>query len=306
MADILIVSEQPRGVLNPIVAEAAGAAAALAKAADGKVLVAVLAENPAAFTPRLSLAGVDEVIEVPVPAAGFQSDTFEAAALALIAPRRPAVVLLAHSIDSLGYAPSLAVRGGFGFATDVFGLRYEDGDLVAVRQAYQEKAHVELDFPGKETAVLTIRGGSFKAPEESASPAVTSFAAPAAESRTRHLAFRDPESGGGEDLAAAEYILPIGRGVADEDNVARFEEPADRGWLPKYRQFGQSGKTVSACKVCIAMGVSGSVQHLAGMKHVPNIIAVNKDPEAPIFTVARFGIVGDMFGIARELKAQPG
>lgn len=295
MADILIVSEQRRGALNPIVAEAVGAGAGLAKATGARVLVAALAEDPAEFTPRLSLAGVDEVIEVPVPAAGFQSDTFEAAALALIAARRPAVVLLAHGIDSLGYAPSLAVRGGFGFASDVFGLRYEGGDLVAVRQAYQEKAHVEMDFPGKKTVVLTIRGGSFKPPEESASPAVTRFAAPAAESRTRHLAFRDPEAGGGEDLAAA-----------DEDNVARFGEPADSGWLPKYRQAGQSGKTVSACKVCIAMGGSGSVRHLAGMKHVPSIIAVNKDPEAPIFTVARFGTVGDLFGIAREPKAQPG
>lgn len=320
MADILIISEQRRGVLNPIVAETISVAKEVAAVKGGKVLVAVLASAPSDLTPQLSLQGVDEIIEVTLPIADFQSDVFEEAVLALIAERKPAVVLLPHSIDSLGYAPAVAVRGGFGFATDIFGLRYDGDDLVAVRQAYQEKAHVEVDFPGKETVVLTVRGGAFKPPEDKASPTVSSFAAPAVEGRTRHVAFHDPAAGDGEDLTAAEYILSIGRGVADEDNVSQFEELADtlgftlgcsrpiadNGWLPKYRQVGQSGKTVSACKVYIALGISGSVQHLAGMKHVPNIIAVNKDPEASIFTEARYGIVGDMFEISKELKAQLG
>ncbi|MGQ3674983.1 electron transfer flavoprotein subunit alpha/FixB family protein [Xanthobacter sp. TB0139] len=320
MSDILVISEQRRGTLNPIVGETVTVARELANANGGKVLVAVLASTPSDFTSEVSLAGVDEVIEVALSIPEFQSDVFEAAVLALINERKPAVVLMPHSIDSLGYAPSVAVKGEHGFATDVFGLRYEDGGLVAVRQAYQEKAHVELEFPGKSTVVLTVRGGSFKAPEETSSPAVTSFSAPAVESQTRHIAFHDPEASDGEDITAASCILSIGRGVSDEDNVAQFEELAgvlnftlgcsrpiaDNGWLPKYRQVGQSGKTVSACKIYIAMGISGSVQHLAGMKHVPNIIAINKDPEASIFSTARYGIVGDMFEIAEELKAQVG
>lgn len=317
MADILIVSEQRRGILSPTVLEAIGAAKELAAAKGGKVLVAVLAGTPSDFTPQLSLPGVDEIIEVALTTPEFQSDVFEETVLALIADRKPAVVLAPHSIDSLGYVPAIAVKGGFGLATDVFGLRYDGDDLVALRQAYQEKAHVELDFPGKDTVVLTIRGGTFKAPEGAASPSISSFAAPAVEPRTRHIAFHDPQSGEGEDISAAEYVLSIGRGVADEDNVAEFEELAqtlgfslgcsrpiaDSGWLPKYRQVGQSGKTVGACKVYVALGISGSVQHLAGMKHVPNIIAVNKDPEAAIFTVAQYGVVGDMFEIAKELRA---
>jgi len=318
MADILVISEQRRGVLSPVVSEAIGAARELAAQKSGKVLVAVVGNDPSAFTPQLSLAGVDEIIEVALNTPEFQSDIYEEAVLALINERKPAVVLLPHSIDSLGYAPALAVKGNFGFTTDVFGVRYEGDDLVAARQAYQEKAHVELDFPGKSTVVLTVRGGSFKAPEEAGSPSVTAFAAPATAGRTTHVAFHDPEASAGEDLTAAEFILSIGRGVADEDNVAQFEELAaalnfslgcsrpiaDNGWLPKYRQVGQSGKTVSACKVYIAMGISGSVQHLAGMKHVPNIIAINKDPEASILSVARYGIVGDMFEIANELRSQ--
>lgn len=320
MADILVIGEQRRGVLSPVVAETVSVAKELAAAKGGKVLVAILASKPSDFTPQLSLAGVDEIIEVALAAEEFQSDLFEATVLKLIEERKPGVVLLPHSIDSLGYAPSLVVKGNFGFATDVFGISYDGDDLVATRQAYQEKVRAEVDFPGKSTVLLTVRAGSFKPPEETASPSVTSFAAPSAEEHTRHIAFHDPEASGGEDLTAAEYILSIGRGVGEEDNIGQFEELAgtigftlgcsrpiaDSGWLPKYRQVGQSGKTVSSCKVYIAMGISGSVQHLAGMKHVPNIIAINKDPEASIFSAARYGVVGDMFEVAKELKAQLG
>lgn len=320
MSDILIVSEQRRGAISPIVAEMINAAKDLAASNGGKVNVAILAQDPSEFVPQLSLQGVEQITTIALSDAEFQSDVFRDAVLALAAEMKPAVIMLPHSINSLGYAPALAVKGGYGLASDVFGVSYDGGDLVATRQAYQEKAFVELDFPGKETAVLTIRGGSFKPAEGSATPDVTSFEAPATTAQTRHIAFHDPEASGGPDLSAAELILSIGRGVADEDNVAQFEELAetlgfnlgcsrpiaDSGWLPKFRQIGQSGKIASSCKVYIALGISGSVQHLAGMKHVPNIIAVNKDPEASIFTVARYGVVGDIFEIAEELKAQLG
>lgn len=176
--------------------------------------------------------------------------------------------------------------------------------------------HVELDFPGKATVLLTLRGNAFKAAEGSASPAVSVFDAPAAQPRSQHLEYREPEAGDGVDITQAEYMLSIGRGIGEEEHVAEFEELAERmgftlgcsrpiadnGWLPKYRQVGQSGKTVSNCKIYVALGISGSVQHMAGMKHVPNIIAVNKDPEASIFNIARYGVVGDIFEIAGELR----
>jgi electron transfer flavoprotein alpha subunit len=117
-------------------------------------------------------------------------------------------------------------------------------------------------------------------------------------------------------MAAAEFILTIGRGIGEEAKVPQFRELADAvgatlgcsrpiadaGWLPKSRQVGQSGKTASACKLYIAMGVSGAIQHLAGMKHVSTIVAVNSDAEASIFGVAKYGIVGDVFEIADELR----
>ncbi len=316
--EILVVAEHRRGELNPATLEAISAAAELKGDTDAEVAVAVIAESPDDFAGQVSLAGVDHVVKVPVPVSSFQSDIYEAAVLAIAEARKPGVILFPHTVDSWGYAPAVAVRGGFGCATDVLALKYEAGDLVAVRAAYAEKLHMEVDFPGNETVVLTIRTNVFKPAEGEGAPAVTDFEVPSAQARTKHIGYIEPEDTGDVDITQAEYMLSIGRGVGEEDNVEEFKELADslgftlgcsrpiadNGWLPKSRQVGQSGKTVSKCKVYVAFGISGSVQHMAGMKHVPNIIAVNKDAEASIFTVAKYGIVGDMFEIAEELREQ--
>ena len=224
---------------------------------------------------------------------------------------------MAHSVDSWAVAPAFAAETGVGFATDVFDLAVDGGGLIATRAGYKEKVFVELDFPGKETVLLTIRSNVFKPAEGAAQPTVTAFDAPAAPTATTHLGWKEPAGAGGVDIPGAEFILSIGRGVGDEANVEQFLELADvlgatlgcsrpiadNGWLPKARQVGQSGKLAANCKLYVAMGISGSVQHQWGMKHVETIIAVNKDPDASIFQVAKYGVVGDMFDIAEELKA---
>lgn len=316
MNDILIVAEHRRGELSAATLEVIAAGAELKQAHGSKLAVAIIAHEPDSLVPAVSRAGVDEVIKVAVPVAEFQNDIFEAAVLALIEARKPAVVLMPHGIDAWGYAPVVAAKAGCGFATDVFGIAYDGDDLVATRAAYSEKVHKEMDFPGKETVVLTIRANVFKPVEEAAQPDVNNFDAPAVEPRSEHRRYIEPDSAGGVDITQAEFMLSVGRGVAEEDNVEQFEELADlmgftlgcsrpiadNGWLPKYRQVGQSGKTVGKCQIYIAMGISGSVQHMAGMKHVPNIIAVNTDPEASIFNIAKYGVVADIFDIAEELK----
>jgi electron transfer flavoprotein alpha subunit len=203
-----------------------------------------------------------------------------------------------------------------GFATDVFKAERIDGELVATRGGYGQKVNVEVDFPGRATVLLCVRGNVFKAPEQSASPRVTPFEAPPVESRSKGREFIELSAGDDVDMTAAEFILTIGRGIGEESKVPQFRELADAvgatlgcsrpiadaGWLPKSRQVGQSGKTASACKLYIAMGVSGAIQHLAGMKHVGTIVAVNTDAEASIFGVAKYGIVGDIFEVADELR----
>jgi len=316
MSGILTISEHRQGELTPASLEVISAARKLRAEKDQKLMVVILAGDPDQYAKQLNLEGVDEIIRIRTQEEEFQVDAYEAALGALIEERKPSVVLVPHSVDAWSYAPALAVRGDYGFATDVFGIRYDGDDLVATRAAYAEKLHMELGFPGRETVLLTVRGNVYKSAEGEGSAEMTDFDAPSVEAHTQHLEYIEPESGGDVDITQAEYMLSLGRGIEEEENVEQFRELAelmgftlgcsrpiaDSGWLPKSRQVGQSGKTVANCNVYLAMGISGSVQHLAGMKHVPNIIAINKDPEASIFSVARYGAVADLFEIADELK----
>ncbi len=319
MSGILVIAEQRRGELRPVSLELIGAAQALrgpAGAAGGTVAVAVLARSPDLFVDSLKLAGVDEIVTIKVPAAEFDPDTFESAVGALIRERKPDVVLVAHSVDSFGYAAALAATLDLGFATDVFKAEHIDGALVATRGGYGQKVNVEVDFPGRDTVLLAIRANVYKPPDQPGEPRISEFAAPASASRSGGRDFIELSSNDDVDMTAAEFILTIGRGIGEETNVAQFKELADAvgatlgcsrpiadaGWLPKSRQVGQSGKTASACKLYIAMGVSGAIQHLAGMKHVSTIVAVNSDAGASIFNVAKYGVVGDIFEIAGELR----
>jgi electron transfer flavoprotein alpha subunit len=316
MSGVLIIAEHRGGELRPVTLELVTAAQAAKASQSDKVTVAVIADEPGKFVPGASVPGVDEIVTVRVAAHDFEPDTYETVVRALIDARKPAAVLVPHSIDSFGYAAALAAKGGFGFATDVFGLEYQGGALVATRAGYGQKVNVEVDFPGKAVVMLSIRGNVFKPPEGAASPPVTEFAAPAVKARVTSREFIEMSAADDVDMTTAEFILAIGRGIGEQANVEQFRELADKvgatlgcsrpiadaGWLPKSRQIGQSGKTASACKLYVAMGISGAIQHLAGMKHVSTIIAVNADPGASIFSIARYGIVGDIFEISEALR----
>lgn len=311
MSNILVIAEHRQGELRPVSLELIAAAK---EAGASSIAVALIGANAADLTGAVSVEGVDEIVTVATASANFQPDEWKAAVEALIEARSPSLVMLPHSVDSWGFAPALGATGKYGFATDVFGLANDGGEWVVTRAMYKEKVHAEIDFPGKDTVVVTVRGGTWKPAEGSSSPAVSSLDASASASSS-HVEFIEPPATGDVDITQAEFMLSVGRGIAEEDNVEQFSELADAvgatlgcsrpiadsGWLPKSRQVGQSGKVVAACKTYVAMGISGSVQHQAGMKHVENIIAVNTDPEASIFSIARYGICADIFDIAEEL-----
>jgi electron transfer flavoprotein alpha subunit len=317
MSGVLIIAEHRRGELRPISLELVTAAQGVRRGTD-TVTVALIAAAPAALVPAVSVAGVDEIVTVQVPAREFDPDVIEAAVRALIEARQPALVLIPHSIDAFGYAAALAAKNSYGFTSDVFRFEYRDAELVATRGGYGQKVNIEVDFPGRPMVLLAVRGSVYKPPEGTASPTVSSFAAPAVTSRVRSVEFIEPPASDDVDMSAAEFILSIGRGIGEEANVQKFRQLADKlgatlgcsrpiadaGWLPKSRQVGQSGKTAAACKLYIAMGISGAIQHLAGMKHVSTIIAINSDAAASIFSIARYGIVADIFEIAEALEEQ--
>lgn len=317
MSAILVIVEHRRGALRPVSLELIGAALSLKDTTGDVLLVAVVGPAPERFVDAVKLAGVDEILTIQAGSGDFEPDTMAAAVVELVKTRSPSLVLLPHSVDAMSYAGALAAANGFGFATDVFKIDSHGGAWLATRGGYGQKVNVELDFPGRSVVMLTVRPGVFKPPEGCATPLVTAVPLAATTTRVRCKDYVDLSSTDDVDMSAAEFILSVGRGIGEQSNVPKFKElaealgatlgcsrpVADSGWLPKSRQVGQSGKTASACKLYVAMGISGAIQHLAGMKHVTTIVAVNTDPGAAIFNVAQYGIVGDVFEIADELRS---
>jgi electron transfer flavoprotein alpha subunit len=307
---VLVVAEHIRGELRPVTLELISAA----KSLGGPVAVAVIAKDPAALTDAVNVEGVDEILTVAVEQDEFENDVYQGAVEHLIAERSPSAVLLGFTVGSMGYGPALAAKLGFGFASDVFAVREEDGGLVAERSFYGAKVNGELEFPGHDTVVLLLRPTSWPPAEGAGSASVTAVEAPAATSRARHKDWVEAQAGD-VDITTADFLLSVGRGIGDKENLEQFEELADAmgatlsssrplvdaGWMSSARQVGQSGKTVKP-KVYLALGISGAVQHLAGMKTSGTIIAVNNDPEAAIFNVAHYGAVADLFEVAEELE----
>lgn len=318
MSNILVVAEHRRGELRPVTFELISGAQSAKRGSDDRVVVAVIGAEAEKYVSALSVEGVDEVVVVKTASKDFDPDQFEAAVSALINAQNPSVVLLPHSVDSLGYAATLASKAGYGFATDVFKLEYDGADLVATRGGYNQKVNVEVDFPGKSCVVVTVRASVYKAAEGTSAPDVSNLDLTSTASRSSNREFIEMGGGNDVDITTVDFIVSIGRGIGEETNVEQFRELADTvgatlccsrpiadaGWLPKSRQVGQSGKVVGNCKLYVAMGISGSIQHMAGMKHVPTIVAVNTDPAASIFTIAKYGIVGDIFEIEEELSSQ--
>ncbi len=315
MPGVLVIAESRRGELRDVSFELIGAALGLAEQGAGTVSVALIDARAAEHGPALGSDGVNEVLAVTSPVPEFEAHIAQRALVELIERERPDVVVAAHSIDALGFAPAVAAVKSLGFASDVTAMAWEEG-LVVTRGAFGDKLVAQYDFPGQECTILLLRAGIF-APAARGSGVVPTreVALDLAEiPRTQHLGYREVQEGD-VDITKADFLLSIGRGVEDRDNIERFEELAeklgatlsvsrplvDAGWVPSARQVGQSGKTVKP-RVYLAMGISGAVQHLAGMRTAETIIAVNTDPEAPIFTVAHYGAVKDMFELADELE----
>jgi electron transfer flavoprotein alpha subunit len=307
---VLVVGEHLRGEWRPITHELVSAAKRLE---SGPVTVAVIAGDPAPLAELINVEGVDEIVTVKVDAEEFENDVYQQALEALVGERKPEVTLLGFTVNSMGFASAVAAKLGLGFASDVFAVRNDSGSVVAERAFYGSKVHGELEFPG-EQVVLLLRPTTWPPAEGQGSATVTDFPVSIEGSRARHKDFQEVAVAD-VDITTADFLLSVGRGIGEKENLPRFEELAqkmgatlavsrpivDAGWMPNARQVGQSGKTVKP-KVYLALGISGAVQHLAGMKTSGTIIAVNSDAEAAIFNVAHYGAVADLFEVTDELE----
>ncbi|WP_313691529.1 electron transfer flavoprotein subunit alpha/FixB family protein [Halorarum halobium] len=314
-SDVLAVAEHRRGELRDVTFEVVTAGRELAAEMGGDLHLAVIAGDVDGFAETLNLDGVDTIDTVD-DGAEFNHDLYAGALEALFAEIDPTALLMPNSVNGLDYAPAVANALELPYVSDAIDFAY-DGGLEATREMYGSKVETTVTVDAEQFAV-TVRGGEWAPTEGTGEAAVEpfdyEFDADAAGSRVTGF----EEVGGGDvDIADADFLVSIGRGIEEEENLDLIRDLVDatgatlsssrpivdNGWLPKNRQVGQSGKQVTP-DVYLAIGISGAVQHVAGMKGAETIVAVNTDPNAPIFDIADYGVVGDLFDVVPALIEQ--
>jgi electron transfer flavoprotein alpha subunit len=313
---ILVVAEQRDGQLNRASWEAVAAAQKLAAIAGGApIAVAVAGGSVGKAAADLAAAAVERVLEVEDPALeSYTADGFVAAMAQVVSGQAPTHVLFPHTYLARDFVPKLAAKLDAPLVADVVGIVDRGGTPAFTRMIFQGKLAADVVPEGEAPHLVTIQAGAFSADSAArgASPAPVSALAvtvDAASIRQKPDApFREAKEA--VDLSQAARIVAVGRGIRAQDKLPLAEELArllgaelaasrpicDAGWLPLERQVGSSGQTV-APKLYVALGISGAIQHAVGMKAAKTIVAINKDAEAPIFELADYGIVGDLFDI---------
>jgi electron transfer flavoprotein alpha subunit len=312
VSGVLAVLEQRDGVLHKLSFEALAAAQQIGAELGVKVFAAVVGSPEGLTGYKLDKIHAIEhdLLKQYTP------DGYTAALKPLIEAHQPTYVLFPHTYRVRDFAPKLATAMNRVLVSDVIGHRVDGNALVLVRQLFQGKFNADVRFEGEAPYFLSIQAGAFRADNLQAGTAPVEKTTPELKPeqiRTKPLElFR--ESQRAVDLSAAQSIVSVGRGIKEAENIPVVQKLADalgaelaasrpicdNGWLPMERQVGSSGQTV-APKMYVAVGISGAIQHLVGMKGSKTIVAINKDPEAPIFEVADYGIVGDLFEVVPAL-----
>ena len=321
MADsIFVVAEQREGKLNRASFETIAGAQAISKETGWPVEVVVPGDSLEAVAAELAGKNVSRIHVLEAPAlAAYTSDAYVYSLKNFFAATQPKLVLMPHTYQVRDFAPRLALALDRSLISDSVGYKYENGKLLFTRQMFQGKFAADVSFTGEGPWLVTFQIGAFRGDlaEPGTAPVehVTAAVAEGAPRVTPHEVFQEAKQA--VDLSQAEIIVAVGRGIKEQKNVAIAEELAaalggelaasrpicDNGWLPLERQVGSSGQTV-APKLYIALGISGAIQHIVGMKGSRTIVAINKDAEAPIFEIADVGVVGNLFDIVPALTAE--
>ncbi|MFP4626693.1 MAG: electron transfer flavoprotein subunit alpha/FixB family protein [Natronomonas sp.] len=309
---VLAVAEHRRGELRDVSLELVSAGRELADDLDTDLAVAVIGGDVDDYASQMNRDGVDTIYTID-EGAEFNHGIYTEATEQLVAELDLDALLVPNTVNGLDYAPAVADRLGLPLVTDVIG--FEPGESIEVtREQYGGKVETTYDVDADAYA-LTIRPTEWPQVESDGDATVEAFDVAIDEDALGTTVNGYEEVAGGDvDISEAEFIVSIGRGIDDEENIPLIEALADafdatlaasrpivdNEWLPKNRQVGQSGKAVTP-DVYIAIGISGAVQHVAGMKGAGTIIAINTDSNAPIFDIADYGIVDDLFDVVPEL-----
>lgn len=317
MKEIIVLAEHRRGELRDVTWEMLSKGRQLAESMGAEIGVVLLgkgtnhlAEILKTRTNRVFLIE-DERLEF------YNAETYKKALAQFIKERKPFLTLIGHTATGMDFAPGLAAHLKMPLATDCIGIDIEGEKLSLTRQLYGGKVNATVSFLKRGPYMVTVRSGGFPVVEKSPLPGeIVTFPSPLTDEGLARRFLQYTEAAIGEvDITQADILVAVGRGIKEAENLPLVKELAvalggalacsrpvvDKKWLPKECQVGTSGKTVKP-KIYIAIGISGAFQHTAGMKGSGTIIAINKDPKAPIFSAAHYGIVGDLFKIVPVLK----
>ena len=315
---ILVFVEHREGVLNKTSFEAVAAAQQLG-AGTGQEVTAVVLGADAALANEVTGFKLSGVVSAENPKlADYTPDAYADAFEQVVRARGPQYVILPHTYQVRDFAPKLAARFGKGLVSDCIRMKIEGGEVTFTRRIFLGKMDADVVARGEPPVFASFQSGAYRADqaEKGEGAAVESMAVEVGEVRMRpEPPFQEVKQA--VDLSKADVIVAIGRGIKSQENIQLAEKLAaalggdiaasrpicDAGWLPIDRQIGSSGQTV-APKLYVALGISGAIQHLVGMKNAGTIVAVNKDPEAPIFDIADYGIVGDLFEVIPVLTEE--
>ena len=316
---ILVAVEQREGKLNRVSWETIAAGQALAADTGWTLEAAVVGSGIANFAAEVAGKKVAKVYAVESSKLEpYTPDAFSAALKEFIAARQPKLVLMPHTYQVRDFIPKLATAMGRTAITDCIGYKKEGAKLLFTRQMFQGKLAADVSFAGDAPWFVTFQNGAFrgdKAEAGASAAPVETVNANIADSVIRNKpqeVFKEAKQA--VDLTQAEIIVSIGRGIKEQKNIELAKQLAealggelaasrpicDSGWLPMDRQIGSSGQTV-APKLYLALGISGAIQHIVGMKGSRTIVAVNKDSEAPIFEIADYAVVGNLFDVVPPL-----
>ena len=316
---ILVVVEQREGKLNRVSWETITAGQAIAAATGWPLEAAVVGSGVNSIASEVAGKKVAKVYDIESPKfEPYTPDAFAAGLRQFLESRQPKLVLMPHTYQVRDFVPKLATAMGRTVISDCIGFKHEGGKLVFTRQMFQGKLAADVSFSSDAPWFVTFQNGAFrgdKAEAGAAAAAVETVNAEIADGVIRNKpqeVFKEAKQA--VDLTQAEIIVAVGRGIKEQKNIeiaknladalggdlAASRPICDSGWLPMDRQIGSSGQTV-APKLYLALGISGAIQHIVGMKGSRAIIAVNKDSEAPIFEIADYAVVGNLFDIVPPL-----
>ncbi|MFC1682846.1 electron transfer flavoprotein subunit alpha/FixB family protein [Candidatus Zixiibacteriota bacterium] len=314
MKEILVLAEHRSGELRDVTLEMLTKGRQLAEAHDAQLVTALLGHDLTDFSQKLKRWANQVIVIEDLKLENFNADAYQQVLSALIKDRQPALTLIGHTSFGVDLAPVLATELGLPLITDCIDLQLKDGAPLAIRQVYGGKLSAEVSFV-ESPCMATLRQGAFALEEKDLGGEILKVDSPLTEEIAYRKFLKYIEAVIGDvDITQAEILISVGRGIKEEKNMPVVEELAkamggvlscsrpvtDSGWLPSDRQVGQSGRTVKP-KLYVAVGISGAFQHIAGMGGSDTIVAINKDPNAPIFSVAQYGIVGDLFQVVPAL-----